>query len=263
MLGAPGPLHNQPNAPQYLVYPIDWYDVDVSLIQREVCLIDFGESFRVTSDESLGLSPNIPKNLGIPGSYRSPELILEKKAGIGSDLWALGCTLFEIRTGRKLFEPFDDEDDNYLDDFVLVFGVLPEPWWSTTWKNRRNLYKDEPDEQGRAVFSAATEPQVNSEALGSDEHTNEQASAQEQKDSQSTIHPSVVEEARSLIEKLAPGLWYMPDHRPEEHHREISMEEMEVFADLLHLFFKYKPEERISAEDAMAHPWFSYSSAGE
>ena len=28
---------------------------------------------------------------------------LDKGAGVGSDLWAFGCTLFEIRTDRKLF----------------------------------------------------------------------------------------------------------------------------------------------------------------
>jgi serine/threonine protein kinase len=108
-----------------------------------------------------------PEDLGIPGPYRSPELILHKVAGFGSDLWALGCTPFEIRTGRKLFSPFDDEDDDYLDAIIQVLGKLPEPWWSTTWEARRRLYEDEADEQGRAV--ATMKLKTNTDHSGEEE----------------------------------------------------------------------------------------------
>jgi serine/threonine-protein kinase SRPK3 len=46
-------------------------------------------------------------------------------AGIGSDLWALGCTTFEIRTGRKLFNMFDDDVDDRLYYMVLLLRKLP------------------------------------------------------------------------------------------------------------------------------------------
>jgi len=70
-------------------------------INPESCLIDLGQSFEVSQ-------PPNSDDVGIPGPYRSPELILDKTAGIGSDLWALGCTLFEIWTGRGQFCPFDE-----------------------------------------------------------------------------------------------------------------------------------------------------------
>lgn len=38
--------------------------------------------------------------------------MLDNRIGFGTDVWALGCTLFEIRAGRKLFSPFILHDDN-------------------------------------------------------------------------------------------------------------------------------------------------------
>lgn len=145
-----GEPHGLPSAPRYLIYPVKWTEVDIKYIEPESCLIDLGQSFEVSQ-------PPDGDDLGTPGPYRSPELILDKSAGIGSDLWALGCTLFEIRTGRKLFGLFDDDDDSYLDAMVQVFGRLPEPWWSTTWEARRRMYEDESDESGRAVTAVSVQ----------------------------------------------------------------------------------------------------------
>lgn len=222
-----GETHDETNAPQYLVYPVRWYDVESRHISPEPCLIDFGESFKISDP---------PEDLGIPGPYRSPEVILEKTAGVGSDLWALGCTLFEIRTGRKIFRPFDDDDDEYLDAIVQVLGPLPEPWWSTTWQKRKAIYRDTPDGQGRAVA-------VIDEARWEDKLTG-------------TVHPSVAEGARSLQEKLAPGLWYMSEESRNIIHRDISPTEINVFAGLLSRLLRYRPEDRISAQEASFSDYF-------
>lgn len=83
-------------------------------------MIDFGEYFNAS---------NPPEDFGTPGYYRSPELLLDYKLDIQSDdVWGLGCTFFEIRTGRKYFDSFGDDKDEYLEDMCLVFGRLPEPW---------------------------------------------------------------------------------------------------------------------------------------
>jgi len=235
ILSASEECHSEATAPQYLVYPVNWWKVDTKYISKESCLIDFGESFEISHP---------PDNLGIPGPYRSPELILDKEAGFVSDIWALGCSLFEIRTGRKLFSSFDDEDNDYLDAIVQVLGKLPEPWWSTTWKDRGRMYKNEVDEQGLAVAILEAEP-------GKDDPGEQETVIT------STVHPSVAVNARSLQDKIAPGLWYMSDHYPDgDRHRDISQTERELFADLLGQMLEYKPEDRISAEDAINHEWF-------
>jgi serine/threonine-protein kinase SRPK3 len=57
-------------------------------------IIDFGVAFH--QDQS---SPDI----GTPKIYCAPEFLFDHARSVSSDIWALGCTLFEIRTGASLF----------------------------------------------------------------------------------------------------------------------------------------------------------------
>ncbi|KAK3349062.1 kinase-like domain-containing protein [Lasiosphaeria hispida] len=225
VLDASGKENSSSNGPKYLVYPVNWGKLDAKFFVQTPQIIDFGEAFEVSQP---------PPDLGTPGPYRSPELLLdlENVAGVSSDLWALGCTLFEIRTGRKLFNLFADEYDDYLDAMCMILGKLPEPWWSTTWEARKAVYKDEADENGRVILVNQPEPALH------------------------TMQPSVVKEAReprSLLEKIEPGLEYMEGG---SYRREILAEERQLFADLLGKLLQYKPEERMSAKMALDHEWF-------
>lgn len=218
---------------------MDWEKVNTSYFSNEPCVNDLGEAFNVNKP---------PKDLGIPPPYRSPELFLEKStsnpnvAGYGSDIWALGCTLFELRTGRKFLNLFDDDDDSYLDAMVAVLGKMPEPWWSTTWEIRRRWWRDEADDLGRAVpvHTPPIEPVQTSP-----------------KTWKSTVHPCVAEGAQSLEDMLAPGVWYVDTGGlGENQHRDIPDQEKKLFAALLGLLLKWQPQERISAEEASRHEWF-------
>lgn len=222
--------HDKSTVPQYLVYSVDWEKVPRRFIAEDTCIIDFGQSFYITKPR---------ENIGLTGPYRSPELLLENLVTIGVDLWALGCSLFEIRTGRKLFNCFDDEDDDYLDAMVQILGKMPEPWWSTTWTERRVLYEDNVDSAGRPVSTGDEDEEDENEAHGG----------------RATIryHPSIAYGARSLRDKLRPGLWYLDS---DQSHREISDDEIKTFSDLLEQLLQWKPEDRLSAEAALQHAWF-------
>ena len=116
-----GEVHDLSSAPQYLVYPLNWGGVALSeagtsLITHKFCVTDFGESYDVSSP---------PSNLGIPLAYSSPEYDLEKKIGFPNDVWALGCTLFEICAKRKLFSTWEDEVDEHLFMVAVILGKFP------------------------------------------------------------------------------------------------------------------------------------------
>jgi serine/threonine protein kinase len=107
-------------------------------LTEHICIIDFGESFQTSSP---------PVNIGIPEDYLAPEVILEGGASIGiaCDLWALGCTLFEIRRQMPLFYMVDDRDE-LLEEMVEFFGKLPERWWGM-WEARADFF----DENGKRI----------------------------------------------------------------------------------------------------------------
>lgn len=215
-------VHNLSTAPQYLVHPVNFTKLGADLVTDQACVIDFGESFKTSEP---------PDDLGTPQPYRSPELVLDRKAGVASDLWALACTLFEIRTGRKLFGTFDDDPDDLLYVMALLLGKLPEPWWSE-WEARKDCFEDEADTQGRVVKSANTDESIPSDL------------------------PWIVQDPRSFEETLAPGLYYLDADGEPLAHRDISKEERDVFSDLLSKMLKYRPEERPSTSEILEHPWF-------
>ncbi|RYG66326.1 serine/threonine protein kinase, partial [archaeon] len=61
-------------------------------------------------------------------AYLAPELFSpEGVQSVSSDLWALGCVLFELRSGRV---PFGDSPPDHLDDLtnrIRTFDPLPAP----------------------------------------------------------------------------------------------------------------------------------------
>ncbi|TRX87971.1 hypothetical protein FHL15_011144 [Xylaria flabelliformis] len=229
VITASGEKHDLPTAPQYLVYPIVWEDIaqDPSaerFITEEACIIDFGESFEIS---------NPPPELGIPQSYCAPEYVLDKKVSASCDVWALACTIFEIRTGRRLFDTFDDDQDEYLRKVAMVLGKFPEPWWSETWEARRTFLVDEADKDGKVI------------KVKRGRHPPPVDTAFYQKP-----------EPRSIRESIEEGLFYNFRYKPGGIHKYIPEAEIDNLTDLLERMLKYNPDERLDVADALKHPWF-------
>ncbi|KAF4987266.1 hypothetical protein FGRMN_10468 [Fusarium graminum] len=122
------------SSPKYLVQPADIAGLGNEFLTEEICIIDFGESYRFSSP---------PEDLGIPENYLPPEVLLELPGSVGPacDLWALGCTLFEIREQLPLFYMIYDNDE-LVAEMVRFFGKLPDNWW-TTWEARVEYFDSE------------------------------------------------------------------------------------------------------------------------
>jgi len=125
-------------------------------------VLDFGLAKAVDSAPPGGETESVTalgRAVGTP-SYMSPEQSRGKPVDARTDIWALGCVLFEMLTGKKAFEGETHSD-------VLVAVLSQEPDWGTLPKTipaavrrllERCLVKDPGSRiQTAAEFRAAAE----------------------------------------------------------------------------------------------------------
>jgi serine/threonine-protein kinase SRPK3 len=127
---APGGA-NELTGPRYTVNAISMKLVDPQWLSDQIMIIDFGIAF---------LEDQSSNDIGTPKAYCAPELNFHSPRSRSSDIWALGCTIFEIRTGTSLFRYRGAPTrDQILISMVQVLGTLPDIWWKQ-WKEGRNWY---------------------------------------------------------------------------------------------------------------------------
>jgi serine/threonine-protein kinase SRPK3 len=217
-----------PYAPRYLVYPVDFRDVDPSVILPRTQVIDFGQSF-----DTFEGPP--PAAFGIPVNYAAPEVVLDSSGSIAMDLWSLGCTLYEIRLGRRLFDVFQLMGlckYHYVDEIASVLGEPPEPW---------------------AAFYSGPDDESDDESQDDSDGDSESV---DQSDSDSVTTEPQVERARSILEKLARCHDCTGQECAHPRFELISEAEATALADLLEKLLRYRPEERLSAQEVLKHEWF-------
>jgi len=81
-------------------------------------LIDFGESFFVDHP---------PNSIKTPISFHPPELVFQLGLTNTVDVWNLGCSIYELITGRTLFEAMFS-DHMLIPQFKKVIGDIPKDW---------------------------------------------------------------------------------------------------------------------------------------
>ena len=205
-------------APQYLVESPSFSHVDPHHLSHQALLIDLGEAF-------LDASPPV-HGTGTPVSYCAPELLLGKKASKASDIWALACTVFEIRAGCPLFESFVGSRAEVLDEMVRIVGPLP--------KALRCL-----GEESR--LQAKVHAQLNGSALK--DHIQE-IGIYDQEFSQYSDGNRDSRDYHQLLEPLGES---------------ISIQETTDLNDLLRKMLDYTPGNRLCVKEVANHPWFRYS----
>ncbi len=117
-------------APKYVVQAANMLQLDDELFAEQIVVTDFGQSFFVPKDAV----EHEQRQVGTPCGYCAPELLFNgfprRAASFQSDVWALACTMYEIRAGYPLFETFIGQLNDILRQMVEMLGKLPEPWWS-------------------------------------------------------------------------------------------------------------------------------------
>lgn len=216
------PTPEMPYAPEYLVYPLDFGDADQPAILPRAQVIDFGQSF------DLSQRPP-PAAFGIPANYAAPEVFFDSSGSTAMDLWSLGCTLYEIRLGRRLFDVFQLvglRKEDYMDEISSILGEPPKLWAE---------YYSASDNESE-TGTAQTDPNL--------------------EDDGGTCFGPQGERGCSIQKKL--GSCHDCTGQGCEHQtfQLISRSEAATLADLLEKLLRYRPEERLSAQDVLKHAWF-------
>ena len=205
------------SAPKYLLQPTSFSSVNAEFLAEEILLIDFGVAFLESSPPTKGV--------GTPVQYRSPELMLEGRASKWSDVWALGCTVFEMRSGFPLFESFVGSSTEVLQEIIRALGSPPERWWPLLEQRDVSLSCNEASDPSALLERIETIGMNDELAMPSNDET----------------FPS---ESSALDELLieTPGT-------------KISDGEANCLAGFLQRVLSYVPEQRSPAEMCVKHRW--------
>jgi len=208
------------SAPAYVVKPC--FLLNSQFLSDEVVLVDFGCAFPSDSP------PSNPDDIGLTMTYSAPEVIFDSKLSAHySDIWALGCVLFEIRSGAQLFGDWVGTKDDILRQMVQALGILPEPWW-TAWENRCLFFDDdgEPRKTWDDGIVRACKFELN-EMIAD-------IGAEDEEDEEPERNCAVMLERNGV---------------------KVPEEEASQMKDLLGKILKWKPEERISIIEIIDHRW--------
>ena len=70
--------------------------------------------------------------------YRSPEVILGLGWMYSTDMWSMGCILYELATGRLLYDTHENLE--HLHMFEKTLGHLPSEWSRTCMEEAKPLF---------------------------------------------------------------------------------------------------------------------------
>lgn len=86
--------------------------------------------------------------------YRLPEIIMgHKNWGASTDIWSIGCMVFELVTGDYLFDPHDgkhyDRDDDHMAQIVELLGEYPTWQYLEECRFAKDFFKVSPANEVR------------------------------------------------------------------------------------------------------------------
>lgn len=135
-----------PGVPSYAV-PSVWLGIpshEISLGEAKLMLSDFGVAFRL--DDKSRFKSYTPLVLRPPEAFFEPATPLT----FASDIWSLGCVIFELLAHRSLIDGFLAPQDEITAQQVELQGLMPPEWWGK-WEKRPKWY----DEGGKPLSNAS------------------------------------------------------------------------------------------------------------
>lgn len=109
------------HAPKFVYEGMRFHDLDLDLLKAEIVFVDL-------ADGSLMADSCEDQATGYSLGYTAPETLwFDQVQDCSSDIWALACIIFELRSGRQLLsESYGSEAAKY--EIIDTIGPLPDSW---------------------------------------------------------------------------------------------------------------------------------------
>lgn len=182
--------------PSHAVLPV-WLGLpsdDLSLYDAKLLLSDFDVAFR-PSDKTKCES-NAPLVVRPPESYFEPT----KPLTFESDIWSLGCLIFELFAHRSLIDGIIAPQDDIIAQQVHLQGIPPPEWWDK-WDKRSKWF----DSKGQALSNER-------DIWSWDRRFKQWVQEPRKSEGMETINS---EEAAALLDLLKRMLARKPENRPQ------------------------------------------------
>ncbi|KAI1389905.1 kinase-like protein [Hypoxylon trugodes] len=232
-----------PETRRYIVKPIDFLASKVNFILPSVSLIDFDLSFLLSKPHN--------EAPGCPTMYVAPEVALGRPAGFASDVWALGCTIYELCHAVETF-PLGriHTFKGLFKEITKMIGYPPQSWGPILFNDFGYPTKD-PDEGEpldevddmmsiRELVEMLQDPWPEASLNNLDEFPEGFLGI--------FYKPAA---AHAMSKKMGLGT---------EH---ITRREADQLTDLLGRMFVYEPAKRARVDEIMDHPWFDFEKLPE
>lgn len=262
----------RPHVPEYGVMPLGFRSSTRSYVTSRVQILDFDQSYRFD---------NPPESLGTPPKHLAPEVAVGEAPVPASDTWALGSTIFRMRSGDDIFfeNGLTDTPADALLAMITVLGKLPEKWHNTLMT--KDGYPTKDQRKGRPFQEWwPSEPRPLKQRVAEIWDAPPAVSINGKGEAQvmpvelaACWDPDDLLLRAPFSESFDSMIWrptaicvdggfirYYGDETEEllKSFPKISEEEASLFLDLLSKTFAYDPADRISASELIEHPWFLY-----
>ncbi|RMD43857.1 hypothetical protein DV735_g1158, partial [Chaetothyriales sp. CBS 134920] len=255
-----------PEAPRYIVKGVDFLSCWSNMIKPDIKLIDFDQCFPTSSP---------PKTLlGTPLDFMAPEIAVGQDPGPASDIWALGCCIFRLRSGQGPFSsPYEVASPSCLVNYIMhTLGEdMPLEWKDTLWDRdgwpTKDRTKGQPLEHGwngperslqdivyniwdepkdRIIHTGRSRPEQYLGRRIEDEHQPLRPCFSEM-----VWNPRAVKVDNVYLSGYGDDWGELREVLPK-----IPKHEAALLYDLLSKIFVCDPSKRPRAEEMLSHPWF-------
>ncbi|KAI1132257.1 kinase-like protein [Nemania abortiva] len=249
-----------PEAPRYIVKALDFLSSTSNILTNDVTIIDLDESFPVSSPPK--------KMLGIPVEFLAPEVAVGLPASPASDIWALGCCIFRLRSGEGPFSGYEVTSPADLMKIVhQTIGPMPIEWQDTLWDYDGQPTKD--PKKGKPLSKWQGErpledlvrriwDQPKGDIVQTDATRRKPIVFRHNED---MLFPPCFSNMIWKPTAVRVGNTHLYDYNDEstallEAMPKIAEPEAALLYDLLSKIFVYDPTQRPTANEILDHPWF-------